>query len=194
VATNTDLLRKSGFNFTYWFRASTGHTRLFHIFSGDDPEWEFDTTTISAGTLYLLAVSYSGAVDADPVSVINGVLQNTTELDIPTGTISPDTTGTFSIYDGGAASPGVVHEVAVWTTVLTQAQMEQLTIARTRHMPLQINTANLLAYWVLDDEEEGSSADGDTFRDYKGTHTCTGNDGANNTGLTARAEQAVSYP
>jgi hypothetical protein len=49
-------------------------------------------------------------------------------------------------------------------------------------------------YWPLDNQPDGTAADGDTYRDRVGTNNGTGSDGANNTGLTNIAEKVLSYP
>jgi hypothetical protein len=47
----------------------------------------------------------------------------------------------------------------------------------------------------MDDQEAGTSADGDTVRDLSGNgNNGTGNDGADNTGLTWTQETVLSYP
>ena len=44
-------------------------------------------------------------------------------------------------------------------------------------------------------EPDGTSADGDSFLDKSSNaNSCTGDDGAGNTGLTALAESVLSYP
>jgi len=63
----------------------------------------------------------------------------------------------------------------------------------------QIQPSNLRLYWPLDEVADGTSADGSTFRDEEdgdkdGDKDGTGDDGANNTGLTARAGEVLSYP
>lgn len=54
--------------------------------------------------------------------------------------------------------------------------------------------SGLIHYWPLDDQPDGTSGDGDTFKDRAGSADATGNDGANNAGLTAKAEDTLSYP
>jgi len=89
----------------------------------------------------------------------------------------------------------IVTDVAIWTTVLTDAEISLLADSKIKRIPLQIQSSSLVVYLPLDDEEDGSSSDGDTFRDLSGNgNNGTGDDGANNTGLTAKAEEVLSYP
>lgn len=90
---------------------------------------------------------------------------------------------------------GKITEVAMWNVVLTQAQVSQLALSRVKRMPLQISPSNLIFYSPLDDQPDGTSFDGDTALDYDATaNNGTGDNGANNTGLTAKAEEVLSYP
>ena len=92
-------------------------------------------------------------------------------------------------------SGGIITEVAIWDTLLVQADVDLLASSRVKRMPLQVQPTNLIGYWPIDDEEDGTSADGDTFLDLSGNgNDGTGDDGANNTGLTAKAEEILSYP
>ena len=86
-------------------------------------------------------------------------------------------------------------DVALWSSVLTANEVAQLAKSKGKRMPLQISPSTLLVYLPLDEEEDGTSADGDTFRDLSNNGlSCTGSDGANNTGLTAVAETVLTYP
>jgi len=90
---------------------------------------------------------------------------------------------------------GEINEIAVWDVNLSVGEIDTLFNSMGKRMPLQIQGSNLQAYWALDDEPDGSSSDGDTFNDgSSNTNTCTGDDGGNNSGLTAVAESRFSYP
>lgn len=89
---------------------------------------------------------------------------------------------------------GMVDELAIYSVALSQSEINQLYNPRIKHMPLQIQNANLQAYWAMDDGAHGTSADGDSLIDLSGNNNNgVGNDGANNTGLTWQAEQVLSY-
>lgn len=91
---------------------------------------------------------------------------------------------------------GTIDEVAVWNAELTDNDISILANSKVKHMPLQISPGNIIFYLPMDDQPDGTSADGDTLvnQDNPGTANGTGNDGANNTGLTWKAEAVLSYP
>jgi len=116
------------------------------------------------------------------------------------GNPQPTSTLTIGVRHGSSGSnnnwfSGEIREVALWDVELSSAEAILLTSSNIKRLPLQIQPDNLLVYFPLDDEEDGSSCDGDTFKDY-GTKedNGTGSDGGNNSGLTATAENILSYP
>jgi hypothetical protein len=124
------------------------------------------------------------ATDTDSTGSISG--QNSRELVIGAGCTSggcPD-----SEY-----SDVEIAEIYIWGDVLSTTERDTLVASNVRGVGLGFS--DFRAYWAMDDEEDGTSADGDTFIDM-GTNKndCTGDDGANNTGLTANAETVISYP
>ncbi len=64
---------------------------------------------------------------------------------------------------GDRAPDTIISEAAIWNEVLSATERALLASSRLKRLPLQISAANLMAYWALDDEPEGTSADGDTF-------------------------------
>lgn len=90
---------------------------------------------------------------------------------------------------------GQLNEVAVWDTNISSGEVSILNSSKMKHMPLQIKPANLKGYWAMNSGADGASADGATIIDLSGNgNNGTGDDGANNTGLTWKAEEALSYP
>ena len=90
---------------------------------------------------------------------------------------------------------GRMNEIAIWNTNLSATDVEILCNSKVKGMPLQIKPANLVMYLPLDDEPDGTSGDGDTFVDRSGSgNDGTGYDSANNTGLTCKGEEVLSYP
>jgi hypothetical protein len=84
---------------------------------------------------------------------------------------------------------GQIAEPTVWNAGLTPSEMYELFNSNTPDKPLSIQPSNLIAYYPMDDQPAGTSADGDTVRDASGNNNNgTGDDGPNNTGLTWRAE------
>lgn len=90
----------------------------------------------------------------------------------------------------------IVNDVAIWKGVaVSGAELSLSYNSRVKHMPLQIQPLNLVAYLPMDDGQDGTSADGATVSDMSGNgNNGTGDDGANNTGLTWKAEEVLSYP
>ncbi|MCK5020471.1 MAG: LamG domain-containing protein [Candidatus Peribacteraceae bacterium] len=90
---------------------------------------------------------------------------------------------------------GQINEVTIWSVELTALEVARIYNARRKYMPSQVQVANRIGDWPMDDGQDGISADGDTIRDLSGNgHNGVGNDGANNTGLAWKAEEALSYP
>ena len=97
--------------------------------------------------------------------------------------------------DDGNFFEGTYSEFAIWTSILTDAEIPMLYNAKVKGLPLQIQPSNLEMYLPLDDLPSGTSADGDTFVDRTGNgFDGTGDDGANDSGLTVVGEDLLSYP
>ena len=91
---------------------------------------------------------------------------------------------------------GTIDTVAVWNAALTLAQLTQVAQSQQHRMALQILPGNLVVSLEFDEQPAGSNADGQTFRDRSptGLNHCTGNDGADNIGLTMALNGPLSYP
>ena len=101
--------------------------------------------------------------------------------------------GNNTIFD--STFDGIISEVVVWDVVITATEIELLGKSRVKGMPLQIQSSGLVLYLPLDDCSDGDSGDAVTFTDQSGTgNDGTGDDGENNTGLTCKAEEVLSYP
>ena len=78
---------------------------------------------------------------------------------------------------------------------LSEADMTAIANSRLRYMAMQIGGSNMLYYFTFDEQPDGTSADGDTFfNKVSGSLNFTGNDGANNSGLTNLSESSQTYP
>lgn len=87
---------------------------------------------------------------------------------------------------------GKINDVYMFGTNLSENQIHN--IGKSKLKRIMSPPSNLVLYYPLDDEEDGSSADGDVFTDLSSNRkNFTGNDGANNTGLTAKAEAVLTY-
>lgn len=87
--------------------------------------------------------------------------------------------GTRDYFDG------IITEVAIWNTALTDEEILALYQRNFKGTPLYIQPDNLVGYWPMNDGQAETSADGDTVEDAStNTNNGTGDNGANNTGLT----------
>ena len=156
-------------------------------------------TTLSTATIYHVAFVYNGT---DMRLYLNGILDEN-------GANNPKTYSS-GIFDNatpvllGAGGNGVTQggfinakilDSCMLNKALTADQIYDLYASKNKLSCVQIAPANQVAYWRLDDQPDGTSVDGDTFRDMSSNaNTSTGNNGANNTGLTAVAETVLTYP
>ncbi len=82
----------------------------------------------------------------------------------------------------------IISEYSAWNIALSATEISQLYIGGLRRLPLQIQSSKLVLDLSLDDVPDGQNADGRTFRDLSGNgNDATGDDGANNTGMTGLA-------
>jgi len=171
------------------------------IFFSCDGDTEINTESnddaVPLNTWSHIVVTWDGSVTATNVKFyVNGSLiahqsnQNGVNLSSDTGVKYLGNRN-----DGARPFDGIINEVALWSAVLSATEITILAKSKVKGIPLQIQPANLVMYLPLDDEADGTSADGDTFVDRSGSgYEGTGVDGGNNTGLTARAEEYLSYP
>ena len=164
----------------------------FYITDGDWVTAQTTTTSWTGGVWYYIVGTWNGT---NIKIYINGQLQDS-ELQG-----SPVTkTGNWHIGLAGLSTtplyfPGLIDEVTIWNVALTQTEIDLLYNSKIKGMPLQIRPANLVLYCPIDDQETGTSADGDIVRDLSGNgNNGTGVDGANNTGLAWVGESVLSYP
>ena len=155
--------------------------------------------TLSTGNWLHIGFSWDGACDpAGTHLYLNGVevsYLSTAGSGSSGGSDAALTAHIGNRSDDARCLNGKISDFAVWTSELTAAEFLQLGKSRVRRIPLQIQPSNLKAYLPLDDMPDGTSADGDVHRDESGNGTTgTGDNGANNTGLTAKAEEVLSYP
>lgn len=141
--------------------------------------------TIDDVTDRKIGIYVDGALDSGGLTTTSGTTATTSnEVNIGKQNIG----GFERFFDGS------ITEVAIWNTVLTVEEISLLASAKVKGMPLQIQPSNLQGYWPLDDQPDGTSFDGDTAVNRSGnSNNGTGDDGGNNTGLTAKAEEILSY-
>ena len=105
---------------------------------------------------------------------------------------------TFLAQRNGASRSGflngTVYHVCIYNTNLDATNRARLVNGFTKNICKQVSPSNLVAEWHLQDAPHGESLDGDTFADMTSNNNdATGDNGANNTGLTAVAEKVLSY-
>lgn len=155
-----------------------------------------DTGVISTGAWFHVAFTYENLATGRTIFYVNGVAVGT--VDTFSGNIHVGTADVvFGYIDNGTGSfhfNGRMDEFGMWKVALTGDDIAQLYNSRIKHMPLQTQPANLVMYSSMDDGADGTSADGQTFRDLSGNgNDGIGDNGANNTGLTWEAEEILSY-
>lgn len=158
-------------------------------------EWETSATFLSLNTPVSVAVTYDEV--SDPIFYVNGTEVASTQVAGVANPPIPNTTVTAYIgaYDNppGDTCDCTVSQVYVWDEVLTANEIVQVSSASLKRFPIQVNSSNLIACWEFDDQPSGTSASGDTVVNRCGSNNGTGDDGADNVGLTWEADQKLSY-
>lgn len=89
---------------------------------------------------------------------------------------------------------GDLSEVCLWSAAASAAEMAKLATSQQKRLPFQILTpSDRVVYFPMDEVAQGITGDAVVFRDLFNGLTGTGNDGANDTGLTGEGE-ILSYP
>lgn len=86
---------------------------------------------------------------------------------------------------------GIITEVHVYDTNLSAVQISQLYLSQLKG--LIVDQSNCADAFLLNEEADGTSADGNTFSGFCNRNVLTGDDGAGNANLTATAESFLSY-
>lgn len=172
---------------------------MVHIWP-DAIQVQGDTEQLDDGAWHHVGYTYDGSSSGSGVSIyLDG--SGETE-DVIKDTLSGGDTLLNDIAahigergDGGINFNGIIEDVSVWNVELTSGEVSRLYNGRVRRRPLQTQPSGLVHHSPLDDVADGVSADGATFVDMSSNgNTGTGDDGANNTGLTGTAGEVMSYP
>jgi len=154
--------------------------------------WATANFTYTVDDIMRLVVTYTGTHTDNPDMelFVDGTSIGTGDYQ---GGVSTASNGNFMIGATSSSNQGgdaTLYEVAVWDIVLTDAEIDLLSDAQTRLMPLQIQPGNLQLYATMDDEPDGSSCTGDTFIDRSDNQT----NGSGNGTCSARSERILTYP
>lgn len=160
-------------------------------------ETQTNAGVITTGQWMHLAVTYSGSSTAAGVIVyINGVSQtmNVSRDDL-SGTLLNNTVpwvGDDSQDIGCCVFDGSMSDMRVYNRALSAAEVKTLSDSKLKGGGI---VQGLVAYYPMDDRTHGASADGASIvKDVVGGNHATGDNGANNTGLTFGAETVLTYP
>lgn len=184
----------------YWIQAGSNNRVILEYLYTTSEVWRWSATgVITYGAWYNLIMTWDGTQNPTGMKYFkDGTETSYGTTSTGSGTHS-DTGGAVFVGNlsasGNRAIDGKMSELAVWAAELTTQEIQFLSKSRVKGLPLQVRPSTLKAYWPLDDEEDGSSGDGDTFKDLSGNgNHCTGDDGSGNSGLTALGETILSYP
>lgn len=152
---------------------------------------------ISTGQWTHLAVTYSGSSTAAGLNLyVNGTSQtlNVSRDDL-SGTVLNNTVpwvGDDSQDIGCCVFDGSMSDLRVYNRALSAAEVKTLSDSKLKSGGI---VQGLVAYYPMDDRTHGASADGASIiKDVVGGNHATGDNGANNTGLTFGAETVLTYP
>lgn len=177
------------------FGGVPGRGKLFCFVSGPTGSEAVNSTgvRIDDDVEHSIAVTYDGInftfyVDGDVDSTIPSA-----------GHAAGDSNNTLSIGKDSNPTPGRfldgrLTEVFIANRDLSLAEIKAQHQGRIKGSPHNIAITDRVEYWPLDDGSDGTSADGSTVRGVWNGNDGTGDDGANNTGLTWKAEDLFSCP
>lgn len=197
---NTYLIGKGydgtneGYVLRYWDDSGTTNIEAGAYHSGTQYQVRW-VVTFSTGEWHHIGGQYDGT---NWEIIVDGVeVESLAKAGGAASTSDPVSIGCWT-WNGSPHSRyfnGEITEVYVWDNDLTAEEWALLGKSRLKGVGLMIQTSNLKLYAPLDDQEQGTSADGDNCMDLSGnSNNGTGDDGANNTGLTWQDETVLSYP
>lgn len=108
-----------------------------------------------------VAVTWSASTSTNSITLYtNAVATGSYQLQNGGGTYGSDANLAFNIGNRAATDwtfNGKIAEVAVWTNVLTVAELSVLASSRLARKPLMVRPTNLIAYWPLDGGADGTA-------------------------------------
>jgi len=191
------ISKQNGSNVGLSFAVNTcggsGQTLFFSV-SGSTGLSKIASALMNLNQWHHVAYTWDGTTNSSGVKLyIDGVEASSYCSSANGASLTDNSAGTIRIGNRGALDRGFdgrISEVKTYNRELSATEILQSYHKLKRkldHAPK--------AYWDLNELAHGETADGKTFPDYTGNgHTCTGDDGAGNTGLIADAEEILSYP
>jgi len=166
---------------------------LINNFGGDNYLFTASTNSVAPdGNWHHVLVTHDGSGHTDGVEIyIDGVKETQqSQHNTLTGSILNNIEIQLGARNAASFHDGQLSDAAFWDIELTEANVKSIWNSRQKHMPLQINPSNLIAYWPLDDKSDGTDVTDDTLRDMSGN----GNGILVKNGGIMRAEEYLSYP
>jgi hypothetical protein len=151
--------------------------------TADDGNWHFVVGVRDGNNL---RVYYDGVEGDSSPTDITGIGDLDQAHPFLIGAFTNNSTGLKANF----ASANITEVALYKGVVLSATDILNMFNARIKGLPLQFGAT---AYWPVDDVPDGTSADGNKFIDRISTNHGTGDNGANNTGLTAKAEEILTY-
>lgn len=169
----------------------------FNVFGSTTLIRKTDNNLITPSAWNHVLVTWTASTTATNAKIyINGTeaTYQTTTNGASLGNNAADTTRLGNNANSNRTFDGIINEVAIWNSVVSVDDINNLSNSRIKRFPLQVSPSNLKAYWAIGNAGDGSTADAVIFNDLSGTgNNCTGDNGANNTGLTGAAETVLTY-
>jgi hypothetical protein len=151
--------------------------------------WNATVGTLPNNTWTHIAATWDGTTVR---LYINGIQEDSTStgvnpsLNTAVGYVYMGTEGRLADFFAGT-----MQEAQYWPVALSVNEIESLAKSRL----FNVGILSPLEHWSLDGCTDGASVDGAVFADRSGnSFPVTGNNGANNTGLTCQTSTTLSYP
>ena len=177
-------------NVGYSLEIATGSNKLMYVKQGVAAIEAVNTALPANSWHHVAAVKTGTAV----TFYLDGVGETISNSSTEVGGSPPPTYIGRSARNATSWS-GSIDDVHIYNRALSAEQMLGLYSSRLRYYAIAGTAPMGIGYWPLDDHSDGTSGDGKKFIDRSNTgKTGTGNDGANDTGLTCNAGEVLSYP
>lgn len=165
-------------------------------YDGADNPQSTSSTTIATGAWYFLACIFDGSTAPN---IYTGTLTSAlAEVSYASESNGAGSAVSYAgntlslgerVFHAGAPLDGKIAMVYWWSNQVTAAELEQIRRATMHRVGRQIDTSTQVLVLDFDDQPAGSAANGDTLHNGNDSgNNCTGDDGANNAGLTWLAD------